>query len=327
MFNEKISPYWKSLIERLEGALTLSDNASPTVYEYLNALKIQIEFSQHENSVLRSETQDPLGAACHVVQRNSIKNRLVHQYKNRCLFLATGSCFAHCRYCFRKESEAMQLPFVNEEEITELCNYISMHNEIKEVLITGGDPVTASDKKLANLLEKIRKTKDSVIIRVATRAPIFAPERITSNVLSIFKAMKPLWVIPHINHVVEISKNYAPEARSAIENIINTGIPMQSQTVLLKGVNSDVKTLAELFNELAILGIKPGYLFQGDLAMGTSHFRLKIDNSISLFKALKHELSGISLPNFAVDLPQGQGKVDMMNLTEDQYHFLKALYG
>ncbi len=327
MLTEKISPYWKTLIERLEGALSLPNSTSKSIESSLNAIRAQIVFSEHENVVLESETSDPLGAECHTISNGLSQNRLVHQYKNRCLFLATGSCFAHCRYCFRRASNALQLPFASGIEIKTLCDYVSKNNDIKEVLITGGDPLSTSDAKLEELLKSLRDTKSDVVIRLATRAPIFAPSRITDEFVSMLQNYKPLWVIPHINHPVEISKDFAIEAHRVLEKCINAGIPMQSQTVLLRGINDSVEDLSMLFNELIILGIKPGYLFQGDMAPGTSHFRLPIDEAIDLYKNLCVELSGLSTPVFAVDLPHGGGKVNMLQLTKRQYLELKNLYG
>ncbi len=314
MLNEKISSYWETLLKRLEGA-------------FLESIQKQILIHPEESIVLESETSDPLGAKSYIVEKNQLHERLVHQYKNRCLFLATGSCFAHCRYCFRRESDALQLPFASIEEIGSLCDYVSKNENIQEVLVTGGDPLTASDEKLEYLLTSLRNIKNDVVIRLATRAPIFAPSRITDEFVTMLQKYKPLWVIPHINHIAEIHKNYASEARNALEKLINAGIPMQSQTVLLRGVNDSVDVLKDLFNELIILGIKPGYLFQGDMAPGTSHFRLPIDDAIELYKELCTELSGLSTPVFAVDLPNGGGKVNMMNLTYEQYTTLKELYG
>ncbi len=326
MLNEKISPYWQTLIERLEGAISLDQKSSHSINSNLKALRGQIIFSEKEAIILKVENVDPLGAKKHLVGENICNGRLVHQYKNRCLFLVTGSCFAHCRYCFRKESDAMRLPFASNEEIDRLCEYIAQNNDIKEVLLTGGDPLSTSDAKIYTLLSKIRSAKSDVIIRLATRAPIFAPERISDEFIRIAKEMKPLWIIPHINHPVEVCNVFAPEARSALERLINSGIPMQSQTVLLRGINDEVKTLSKLFNDLVAIGIKPGYLFQGDLAPGTSHFRLGLDDAIDLYTQLRHELSGLSVPTFAVDLPDGGGKVNLLSLTKEQYALLKELY-
>ena len=316
MLAEKISPQWQKIIDRLKKQGTEKE---------LTAIQRQIQFNCAEHNFLECETPDPLGANYHSVAENT--ERLVHQYKNRCLFILTGKCFAHCRYCFRRESDALQLQFASEVEIDVLCNYIAEHSEIQEVLLTGGDPLTASNAKLEDVLQKLRKTNPNLIIRLATRAPIFAPERITNEFIAMVKNYAPVWVIPHINHYAEISKEFSPESRQALINLRDAGIPMQSQSVLLKNVNDSVEPLAKLFNDLVVLGIKPGYLFQGDLAPGTSHFRLGINAAIELYNQLKPELSGLSLPTFAVDLPNGGGKVNLANITEKQYKTLQLLYG
>ena len=315
MLAEKISPQWQKLIDRLKQNGTAQE---------LVAITRQIQFNCAEHTFLQCETPDPLGASYHSVDEST--ERLVHQYKNRCLFILTGKCFSHCRYCFRRESDALQLQFASEAEIDVLCQYVAEHSEIKEVLLTGGDPLTASNAKLETVLQKLRHVNTDLIIRLATRAPIFAPERITPEFIAMVKTHAPVWIIPHINHYAEISKEFSPESRQSLIALRNAGIPMQSQSVLLKDVNDSVEPLAKLFNDLVVLGVKPGYLFQGDLAPGTSHFRLSIDAAIDLYNQLKPELSGLSLPTFAVDLPQGGGKVNLMNMTEQQHKTLRLLY-
>ena len=140
------------------------------------------------------------------------------------------------------------------------------------------------------------------------------PERINDKLINLLKKLKPVWVIPHINHPAEISVEYSPETVKALKMFIDAGIPVQSQTVLLKGVNDSVVTLEKLFHELTCIGVKPGYLFQGDLVPGTSHFRVPVKEGVKLYEQLRCELSGLSTPVFAVDLPDGGGKVNLLQL-------------
>jgi len=200
-----------------------------------------------------------------------------------------------------------------------VCSYLTSHKEIEEILISGGDPLTVSDEVLESLFIRLREARPGILLRLCTRALFFAPERLTPSLISLLQKSKPLWVIPHINHPAEISAASAPESRSAIDTLINAGIPVQSQTVLLSGVNDDVKTLHTLFHDLVCLGVKPGYLFQTDLAQGTSHFRVPLEKAVKLYEELRKDLSGLSTPVFAVDLPGGGGKFNLLQLNNDFY--------
>lgn len=276
--------------------------------EDFKALQRQIIPSPDEFSIKPYEISDPLGA-----HRYQVTERLVHQYKNRCLLISTGACFANCRHCFRRASQVRQMPFISAPQIEEVCRYLSAHTEVKEILVSGGDCLTASDKVLFNLLQKLRAVRSDLIIRIGTRAPVFAPGRFTGELLQKLSELRPLWIIPHINHPAELSA----KTIGALNAIINSGIPMQSQTVLLRGVNNSLQTLTELFTRLATLGVRPGYLFQGDLAPGTAYLRTNIEESLQLYEELRKELSGLSLPVFAVDLPNGGGKFNLLQLSAD----------
>ncbi|MGI5173772.1 radical SAM protein [Treponema sp. OMZ 840] len=324
---EQISPHWRSVMERLEAALEHALFKSPQDSkpgQALNALRKQLAASNKENIVLPYENDDPLGSALYSVhaecgkntehKNGQYKNRIIHQYKNRCLFVTTGRCFARCRYCFRRNSSALDYPFASAAQIDELCAYIGAHSEVREVLLSGGDPLTGSDTQLEALLGALRSCRADLLIRVCTRAPVFAPERFTPRLLALLKAYKPLWLIPHINHAAEFSPDFAPEAHAALSALAENGIPMQSQTVLLRGINDNLSVLSDLFTELTLLGIKPGYLFQGDLAPGTSHFRVPIDEGLKLYEQLRAELSGLSTPVYSVDIPGGGGKFNLLQL-------------
>ena len=327
---EQISPHWRTVTERIEYAVKQAikhaavQACEPACEQALNALQKQVTALDKENTVLPYESDDPLGSAfytaCRECDKNAEdknaqhKNRIIHQYKNRCLFITTGHCFARCRYCFRRKSPALDYPFASAAEIDELCAYIKIHSEVREILLSGGDPLTGTDTQLKALLHALRSCRSDLLIRVCTRAPVFAPERFTSALISLLKAHKPLWLIPHINHSAEFSVRFAPEAYEVLSALAENGIPMQSQTVLLRGINDSVDVLADLFHKLTLLGIKPGYLFQGDLAPGTSHLRVPIDEGLRLYEQLRAELSGLSLPVYAVDIPGGGGKFNLLRL-------------
>ena len=300
-------------LKRIRSLLEKDASTSVLAKDYLFAFDAQLQASEHEGIVFSEETSDPLGA-----KKYHVTERLIHQYKNRVLLLSTGLCFAYCRFCFRKNFTGKEAGWISEDEIEKACSYIAGHPEVKEILISGGDPLLASNERLAFLLEAIRSASPNILIRLGTRSLFFAPERFTASTIELLQSFAPLWIIPHINHPLEISEDYTPEVLSAIAKIRSAGIPMQSQTVLLKGVNDSLSILERLFHNLVCLGIKPGYLFQLDLAQGTSHFRLPIEKSLVLYAALKKELSGLSCPIFAVDLPGGGGKLNLEGLMQKE---------
>ncbi|MGP1588233.1 MAG: KamA family radical SAM protein [Treponemataceae bacterium] len=284
----------------------------------------QILPSIEEENIKPVELVDPLGAVNY-----SITPHLIHQYKNRVLFLTTNKCFGYCRYCFRKNFTSLapsefKKKFVknfqnnsceiDDNELQKICDYLLNHSEVKEILFSGGDPLTLPDSKILFFMKKIRSVRPEILIRICTRSFFYAPQRFTPNLIKMLKDFKPLWIIPHINHPYEIDYDFYPDAVNSINRIIDSGISMQSQTVLLKGINDSVNILSKLFENLVKLGIKPGYLFQTDLAEGTSHFRVPLDISLKIYSELRNELSGLSLPVFAVDLPGGGGKFNLLQM-------------
>lgn len=306
----QISPYYETLLNKLAFAASQEDldlEEKQDVAKAFVAVNRQCTATKAEEHIEENELADPLGGACY--QKTS---RLIHQYKNRCLLLTTSKCFTYCRFCFRRSFAGQGSSFINSSEMAEVSEYLQAHPEIKEILISGGDPMTGNDQKINALFYSIRKARPEILIRLCTRAPIFAPERFTDDTIDLLKKYKPLWVIPHINHPVEISEKWSEKSYSLLKRLVDSGIPVQSQTVLLRGINDDVKTLTQLFENLVFMGIKPGYLFQTDLAEGTSHFRVSLERGIEIYKELKKELSGLSLPVYAVDLPGGGGKVNIM---------------
>nr|MCR4790363.1 KamA family radical SAM protein [Treponemataceae bacterium] len=289
----------------------------------------QVLPSPEEENFASCDLSDPLGAESHAVTEH-----MVHQYKNRVLLLTSSNCLGYCRYCFRKNYTCKNEAFISEEELSQITSYLEKHDEVQEILFSGGDPLTLSHDKLFYLIDRIRSARPGILIRICTRSLFFNPDRISDTLIKEFRSYKPLWIIPHINHHYEIDPEICPESYEKIEKILDCGISMQSQTVLLKGINDDVKTLSLLFEKLTMLGVKPGYLFLTDLAQGTSHFRVDIDTAVDLYTKLRLELSGLSLPTFAVDLPGGGGKFNLLQLPsslsdleikceDDAYRFIK----
>lgn len=289
---EHISPAFRKLIA-----------AADT--EAAAALRRQVVKTAAENTAEPHEIADPLGEA-----RYCITPYLVHQYPNRVLLLTTGRCISYCRYCFRREFTARTSGFITPEQIETVAAYVERNPQITEILVSGGDPMSGTYQQVCSVLHRIRIIRPNLIIRLCTRAPVFAPELFTPQLITVLQQMRPLWLIPHINHPAELGK----EQIAALTACINNGIPVQSQTVLLRRVNDSADILADLFHRLTCLGVKPGYLFQTDMARGTADFRVPLDRAAELWKALKMKLSGLSLPQFAVDLPAGGGKFPLSAL-------------
>lgn len=288
-------------------AMHMKSLADMGKFDDFEALRKQVIPSTKETEFSENETEDPLGSRHHQKMPH-----LIHQYHNRVLILATDCCIAHCRHCFRRNFVQHNSGLIDGDSLFNICSYLKNNPQVEEVLISGGDVLSENDTNLVWLLEQIRAARSDIVIRLCTRAHVFLPQRFTGNLLSILKKFRPLWVISHINHPAELSA----DSKKAIWATVDAGIPIQSQTVLLKGVNDKAEILAELFNTLVKLSVKPGYLFQADLALGTKHFRVPLKKSLLIYKELQHLLSGLSLPRFAVDLPNGGGKFNLEQLIQ-----------
>lgn len=302
----KISPYCTAVLGRL-GAAASQD---PSVADIFSALNRQCTPSKAEENVLPCELDDPLGESLFAVSA-----RLFRQYRNRATLKVTGTCFSRCRFCIAPsagtEQEDVAPDFITEDELAEACAYLAEHTEINEISITGGDPLILPDKQLVPVFEAVRKARPGILIRLCTRAPVYAPERFTRESIALFRQFRPFWLIAHINHPAELSARWAPEAQKCLLALVDAGIPVQTETVLLKGVNDSAPVLAELFTLLVHLGVKPGILYQMGLAKGTGHFRVSLADGLKLYNQLKKELSELSLPVYALDLPGGGGLVNI----------------
>jgi lysine 2,3-aminomutase len=250
---------------------------------------------------------DPLGEAHY-----RAAPRLVHQYRDRALLLAGGSCGGYCRHCFRRVRMRNAGDFIGrgssgEGELTPVLAYLKAHAEIREILISGGDPLTAGDEDLDRLFRKIRQARPGIMFRLCTRMPLTVPQRLGPESIALFARYRPLRLVVHINHPREL----AASARRGLAACVEAGLPVHTQTVLLRGINDRAETLAELFRECLNLGLSPYYLFQPDLAPGTAHFRLPLTEGLALYRELKTLISGLGLPVYAVDLPGGGGKIPL----------------
>ncbi len=232
---------------------------------------------------------------------------LVHKYPDRVLFLVSNKCAMYCRFCTRKRKVGTEKMKISPETLRAGYGYLRQHPEIREVLISGGDPLLLQDEEIGAILRTLRSIPSIEVIRIGTRVPSVLPMRITKNLVAILKAHHPLYINTHFNHPNEITK----ESSLACTMLADAGIPMGCQTVLLKGINDDVKTLKELFLGLLRIRVKPYYLFQADLTKGTNHFRTPTKTGIEIMRQLYGHISGMAIPTYALDGPKGKGKIPL----------------
>lgn len=258
-----------------------------------------------ELEIRPEELADPIGDDAH-----SPVPGIVHRYPDRALLKIVGVCAVYCRFCFRREmvgpgAENMLSPQALEAAFA----YLAAHPEIWEVILTGGDPFMLSPRRMSEVVRRLASIPHLKVARFHTRVPIAAPERVSREVVAALKAANiTSYVAIHANHPRELTH----EARAALARMADAGIPLVSQTVLLRGVNEDVETLAALFRGLVESRVKPYYLHHPDLAPGTSHFRLSIREGQALMRALRGRLSGLALPTYVLDIPGGAGKVPLL---------------
>lgn len=230
---------------------------------------------------------------------------IVHRYPDRCLFKISHVCPVYCRFCFRREQLGRRSKALSKEERKKAYDYIQSHPEIWEVILTGGDPFILKPKMLSEIMQNLAKIPHVEVIRFHTRIPVVEPDRISKSLLRVLKVPKAVYVLLHANHPDE----FTPDAIAACARIIDSGIPMLGQSVLLKGINDSKEVLAKLMRTFVKHRIKPYYLHHADLAKGTSHFRTSLETGQNLMKALRGHHSGLCQPNYVLDIPGGFGKV------------------
>jgi lysine 2,3-aminomutase len=267
-----------------------------------------------EQIILAYESADPIGDS-----RYLAAPRLIHHYPDRVLLLVSDRCATYCRYCFRRHFTGNGGGQITPEQLEAACAYLERTPAVHEVLLSGGDPLMLSDRDLERVIRRLLQVDPGYILRVCTRVPVVHPARVTEDLAAMLGSAGSVWAVIHTNHPREVTD----EVRAAVRRFITAGVPVLSQSVLLRGVNDRVETLEELFRSLVKAGVKPYYLFQGDLAAGTAHFRVSLEKGMSLMKELRGRLSGIAMPTYAVDLPGGGGKVpvesSLLRVEEDAY--------
>jgi lysine 2,3-aminomutase len=246
------------------------------------------------------EREDPIGDGPH-----SPVPGIVHRYPDRLLLKLVAVCAVYCRFCFRREMVGPGKDALSAEEIEAALAYIAANPTLWEVILTGGDPLVVSPRRLQALKSRLDGIAHLGVLRIHTRVPVVAPERITPELIAALTGRLPVHVLLHANHAEE----FGPAARQAIAALVDAGIPLFGQSVLLRGVNDSVAALTDLFRTMVSLRVKPHYLHHSDLAPGTSHFRLSLAEGMALMRALRGPVSGLALPTYMLDIPGGYGKV------------------
>jgi len=233
---------------------------------------------------------------------------LVHKYPDRVLFLVNNQCAIYCRFCTRKRKVGTKNMRITPETIKAGIKYIRKTPAVKDVLISGGDPLLLDDNMLEDILAGLRAIKHVAIIRIGSRVPCTLPMRITKKLAALIKQYHPVYINIHFNHPDEITL----ESAEACRRLADAGIPLGSQTVLLKGINDDPEIIKNLMYKLLRIRVKPYYLFQTDMTKGTDHFRVPIERGLEIMRSLIGHISGMAVPTFAVDAPGGGGKIPLL---------------
>jgi lysine 2,3-aminomutase len=288
LFRIRTTPYYAALADR--------ENPQDPIRRIL--MPNAAELAQGAQQML-----DPLGE-----RRNNPAPRIIHRYPDRLLFLVTDTCSVYCRYCTRKHFTGNDQAFVRSAEYDQALSYIKSRRGLREVILSGGDPLTLSDSLLSRVLTDLRAIEHVEIIRIGTRMPVVCPMRITSDLVAMIRSHKPVFVMTHFNHPRELTS----EAAASLELMVDHGIPVFNQLVLLNGVNNHPAVVQALSRRLLYLRVKPYYMFQCDPSEGTDHLRTSVEDSLEIQRELWGRLSGLAMPNLALDIPDGGGKAGLV---------------
>ncbi len=283
-----ITPYYMSLIHANPMDSALRRTVVPTVHEFF-------KLPGEANDPLAEEDQSPVPG-------------LVHRYPDRVLLLVSDFCSAYCRYCTRSRMVGRGMMNAGRPRLERAFEYIRLHPEVRDVLVSGGDPLTLGDKKIDWILSHLRAIDHVEIIRIGTKVPAVLPQRITPSLVRVLRRYHPLWISLHFTHPDECT----PESFKACRMLADAGIPMGSQTVLLKGVNDSVETMTRLVHQLLKMRVRPYYLYQCDPVTGTGHFRTSVEKGIEIIRGLRGHTSGYAVPTYVIDAPGGGGKIPVM---------------
>ena len=285
-----ITPYYASLLDPQNGNDPLRRTVVPAMAEFRR---------------MPGEADDPLGEDGHAAVPG-----LVHRYPDRVLFLVNNYCTTYCRYCTRSRmvgsSDADRA--VTRSQWEQALAYIQAHPEIRDVLISGGDPLSLSDDKLEYLLTRLRAITHVEFVRIGTKIPTVLPQRITPALTRMLRHFHPLWMSIHFTHPNEIT----PEVSEACERLADAGIPLGGQTVLLRGVNDEVATMKQLVHGMLKVRVRPYYLYQCDPITGSGHFRTSVSKGLEIIRGLRGHTTGYAVPTYVIDAPGGGGKIPLL---------------
>jgi len=287
-----ITPYYLSLLVGHGADYPLRRTVVPVIDEFIK---------------MPGEDDDPLGE-----ENQSPVPGLVHRYPDRVLFLTLDFCSTYCRYCTRSRMVGHGRLFFNRRRLENALEYIRRTPTIRDVLLSGGDPLTLGDARLDWLLTRLRQIKHVEIIRIGTKVPAVLPQRITPQLVRMLRRHHPLWMSLHFTHPDECT----PEAYRACQRLADAGIPLGSQTVLLSRINDSVETMRSLMHHLLQMRVRPYYLYQCDPISGSAHFRTSVDKGLEIIRGLRGFTSGYAIPTYVIDAPGGGGKIP---LTPDYY--------
>lgn len=232
---------------------------------------------------------------------------LVHRYPDRVLFMVTNQCPIYCRFCTRKRLVGKP-GFLKKGELDRVVTYLRAHTEVRDIILSGGDPLLLPDHLLERILRALRAIPHLELIRIGSRVPGSLPERITPALCEMVRKYHPIFMNLHFNHPDELT----PEVKAACGRLADAGVPLGGQTVLLKGVNDDPAVMMRLMHQLLLARVKPYYLYQADLTRGTNHFRTTVETGLDIIKALQGHTSGMAVPHFVIDAPEGGGKIPLL---------------
>ena len=287
LFKMAITPYFASLMDPDDPSCPLRMQAVPSI---------------NETRIEPWETKDPLSE-----DKNSPVPNIVHRYPDRALFLVTRQCAMLCRHCVRKRHVNKEDFPISESEKEKAIDYIVRTPQIRDVLVSGGDPLCMNDSDLEDILAKLRAIPHVEIIRIGTRTPAVLPMRITAGLLSMLKKYHPVWMNLHFNHPRELTV----QSRKACAALADAGIPLGNQSVLLRNINDNTGTIKELLLKLVQARVRPYYIYQCDLYEGSEHFRTPVETGIEIIRNLTGNISGFAIPKFVIDAPNGGGKVPL----------------
>jgi lysine 2,3-aminomutase len=286
-FRMAITPYYASLIDPNDPHDPIRMQAVPSILE---------------TRVDENDLCDPLGEMA-----DSPVPHVVHRYPDRVLLLVTLQCAMYCRHCTRRRAVGEEDKPITEAQLQKAISYIRAHAEIRDVLISGGDPLTMSTAKLEHIIASLRAIEHVEIIRIGTRVPVVMPMRITQELTDMLRKYHPIWINTHFNHPNELT----PESARACAALVDAGIPLGNQTVLLRSVNDNAETMKRLLLGLVKMRVRPYYLYQCDLSCGIGHFRTRVEAGIEIMHQLTGNISGYALPKYVIDAPGGGGKIPL----------------